>query len=104
LSLPAGRHTLAAEINGYDIARRIFNVPDNTSMYLPLAKNSGVLEVTSIPSGATVSVDGQDAGRTPATLHLSLGPHRVVWAYGGTQHEETVEIQSGIQARGYRFQ
>jgi len=104
LSLPGGRHTLTATINGYDVSRRIFNIPDDTSLYLPLTKNSGVLLVTSVPSGATILVDGQDSGKTPATLHLSLGSHRVVWEYSGSQHEETVEVQSGIQARGYRFQ
>jgi serine/threonine-protein kinase len=104
LTLPSGRHTLVAQINGYETARRIFNVPNETSLYLPLVKNAGALLVTSVPSGATVFVDGRDAGHTPVTLHLSLGTHRLVWMYGGNQHQETVEVQSGIQARGFRFQ
>lgn len=103
LSLPSGRHTLTAQVNGYEIARRIFNVPNDTSLFLPLIKNTGSLIVTSIPSGATVLIDGKAAGRTPLTLNLSLGTHRIVWAYGGNQHQETIEVQSGIQARGYGF-
>ena len=104
LSLPSGRHTLIAQVNGYGIQRRIFNVPDDTSLFLPLAKNTGALLLTSVPNGANVSVDGQDAGRTPVTLHVSLGTHHIVWTYGGNQHQETVEVSNGIQARGFRFQ
>ncbi len=104
LSLPSGRHTLTAQANGYEITRRIFNVPNDSSLYFPLVKNTGALVVTSVPSGAAVLVDGQDAGRTPVTLHLGLGTHRLVWMYGSNQHQETVEVQSGIQARGYRFE
>jgi tRNA A-37 threonylcarbamoyl transferase component Bud32 len=104
LTLPSGRHTLTAEINGYEMARRIFRVPTDRSLYLALVKNTGALVVTSVPSGATVFVDGQDAGHTPVTLHLSLGTHRLVWMYGESQHQETVQIESGIQARGFRFE
>ena len=104
LPLPNGRHTLLVTVNGYETARRIFNVPDDDSIYLAMRKDTGALVVTSTPSGATVFVDGQDAGHTPVTLHLSLGTHRLVWLYGGNQHQETVEIQNGIQARGFHFQ
>jgi hypothetical protein len=91
------------QANGFETARRIFNVPNDESIYVPLHKENGALLVTSNPSGATVFVDGQDAGHTPVTLHLSLGTHRLVWLYGSNQHQETVEVQSGIQARGFHF-
>ncbi len=103
MSLPTGRHTLSVQSDGYEVARRILNVPGDTSLYIPLVRNTGALLVTSIPSGATVLVDGQEAGHTPVTLHLGTGTHRVVWMLGGDQHQETVEVQSGIQARGFRF-
>jgi serine/threonine protein kinase len=104
LSLPPGRHTLTVQAGGYGIARRIFNVPGDTTLYVPLPRNTGDVVLTSIPSGADILVDGQHAGRTPVTLHLPLGTHRITWAEGTSQHEETIEVQSGIQARGYRFQ
>jgi serine/threonine-protein kinase len=104
LSLPPGRHTLTVQAPGYELARRIFNVPGDASLYVPLVHDTGALLVTSVPIGADVLVDGQVAGRTPVTLHLSLGTHRITWIQGGNQHQETVEIQSGIQARGYRFE
>ena len=104
ITLPAGRHTMSAQLGGYEIARRIFNVPGDSSLFLPLAKNTGALVVTSVPSGAIVLVDGQEVGHTPMTVHLGMGIHRIAWVYGGNQHQETVDIQSGIQARGFRFQ
>ena len=36
------------------------------------------VRVTSEPSGATVSIDGHDAGRTPAVVELAAGQHVVV--------------------------
>ena len=103
LALLDGRHTLTAQLNGYEVERRILNVPGDTSLYFPLVKDTGALVVTSAPAGAAVFVDGQASGRTPFTLHLSLGTHRIVWEYAGNQHQETIEIQNGIQARAYRF-
>ena len=104
LSLPPGRHTLTVQAEGYGVARRIFNVPGDTALYVPLPRNTGDVVLTSIPSGAGILVDGQHAGRTPVTLHLPLGTHRITWVEGTSQHEETIEVQGGIQARGYRFQ
>lgn len=105
LSLPSGRHTLTAELDGYAVARRIFTVPEDTSQYIALTKNMGVLEITSIPSGSAIFVDGKSFGYTPATLHLPVGPHRVQLVNGSQRHEETVEIETdGFLALGWRWQ
>jgi serine/threonine-protein kinase len=105
LSLANGRHTLTAQANGYVVARRIFTVPQDTSLYIPLAKSEGVLLVTSTPGGSTVIVDGKNYGRTPVTLHLSPGVHRVAVANGTTQHEEAVVVEpGGFEVKSYRWQ
>ncbi len=105
LSLPNGRHTLVAELDGFAVARRIFNVPDTNSLYIPLAKGQGVLVVTSTPSGSTVTVDGRNYGQTPITIHLTAGPHRLVVSNGSARHEETVQIEpEAFQARSVRWQ
>lgn len=105
MALPNGRHTLTAELGGYNIARRIFTIPADTSLYVPMAKSTGVLFVTSIPNGATIYIDGKPYGRTPATLHLTSGSHQLVVADGSLQREETVIIQSdGFESRSFRFQ
>lgn len=104
LSLTNGRHTLVAQVNGYAIARRIFNVPQDSSLYIPLARSEGVLLVTSAPGGSTVIVDGKNYGRTPVTLHLSPGVHELVVANGATRHEEAVVIEpGGFEVKSYRW-
>jgi serine/threonine-protein kinase len=104
LSLPSGRHTLTMDENGFGIVRRVFSVPQDTSVYAALTKSTGVLVLTSTPSGARVIVDGRDAGRTPVTLHVSVGQHHVVLSYGGLQHEETVEVENDqFIARSFRW-
>ena len=100
MELPVGRHTLSVQADGYDVARRIFNVPGDRSLVVSLVRNMGAVVLTSQPKGAVVLVDGQEIGRTPVTAHLTLGTHRVTWLLNGNQHEETIEVSSGIQARG----
>ena len=105
MSLPNGRHTLTAELGGYNTARRIFAIPADNSLYVPMNRSTGVLFVTSIPNGATIYVDGKPYGRTPSTLHLAAGSHQVIVANGPVQREETVIIQSdGFESRSFRFQ
>ena len=104
LSLSNGRHTLTAQANGYVIARRIFNVPQDSTVYIPLTKSEGVLLVTSEPGGSTVIVDGKNYGRTPVTLHLSPGVHELVVASGATRHEEAVVVEpGGFEVKSYRW-
>jgi serine/threonine protein kinase len=104
MSLPAGRHTLTAELNGYTVARRIFNIPETNRLIISLTGNDGTLLVTSSPSGSTIFVDGKSFGSTPATLHLPAGLHTLLLLNGSHQHEETVNIQpESFQARAVRW-
>ena len=104
VSLRAGRHTLATQMPGYTTAQRIFNVPEITSLFVPLARPTGALVVTSSPSAATILVDDKDFGLTPATLHLPPGQHRITLMNGSQRHDALVTIEvDGIQATGYTF-
>jgi hypothetical protein len=94
LSLASGRHTVTAELAGYNLGRRIFNVPNEESLFVNLGKNMGVVVVTSAVIGCTVLVDGRPSGSTPATLHLTAGPHRVAVVGRTSRHEETVQVQT----------
>jgi len=105
LSFHRGRHTLSAELSGYSMARRIFNVPNDRSLYVSLSKSMGVLMVTSFPRACTVVVDGRPSGQTPATLHLAAGSHRVGVAGPALQQEETIEVQTdGFDAKRFSCQ
>jgi len=103
-TLAAGRHTLAATLPGYTIARKIFNVPQDLNIILPLERSVGILLVTSDPSGAGVNVDGQSAGRTPLTLRLTPGIHHLTVSDGGRRREETIQVTSDqVNTRLFRF-
>jgi serine/threonine protein kinase len=104
LSLGTGRHTLTADLAGYSLARRIFNVPEDNTVFVSLSKSMGVLVVTSVPSGSEIVVDGKSYGRTPATLHLAAGTHRLQLSNGVQEHEEMLDVQSdGMDARNIRW-
>jgi len=104
MSLPSGRHTLTAQMDGYITAKRIFLLPDTHSLYIPLSRSTGVFVLNSVPGGSTVTVDGQLFGQTPVTLHLSPGVHRIVLSYNGVHHHETVNIEpESFQTRTIRW-
>jgi serine/threonine protein kinase len=106
LNLPGGRHTLAAELTGYALMRKIFNAPAQANVFVSLEKNTGVLFLTSTPSGSPVSVDGRAQGRTPLTLKLPAGAHHLTLFDGAQRrHDETVEIDSGgMLTRSFSWQ
>jgi serine/threonine-protein kinase len=104
LSLSSGRHTLIAQLAGYAVARRIFNVPQDASLFISLQRGQGVLVVTSDPPGSAVTVDGNPIGYTPVTARLVAGPHQLVISRGSAQHVETVQIEpDAFQARTIRW-
>ncbi len=94
LSLTDGRHTLTAQMDGYNLARRIFTVPDNNSLFIPLSKSTGVLVASTVPNGSILYVDGKQYGRTPLTLRLPAGLHHLLLVYGSMQHQETIDVET----------
>ncbi|MBV9265232.1 MAG: PEGA domain-containing protein [Acidobacteriaceae bacterium] len=104
LSLPTGRHTLSAQMEGYSGAQRIFNLPHDDSVFVQMTKQTGTLVVTSVPSGSTILVDGRNYGVTPASLRLAPGRHEVTLLYGSRRHVEGVQVQAdAIQAEGFTW-
>lgn len=104
LELSARRHTLTASAPGFGVERRIFNVPEDREIVIDLKQNVGTLLVASDPSGATVLVDGIDSGRTPASLRLMVGEHRLVVVKGNLRAEDTVNVtREQLTSRMYRW-
>jgi hypothetical protein len=103
--LTPGRHTLTAELKGFDIARRIFTVPEDRQLTVIMSQSMGVLLVTTEPSGSTVMVDGKQYGATPLTVRLPAGPHQLVVSNGAGRHEENVQIENDqFTTRSFRWQ
>jgi serine/threonine protein kinase len=96
LSLPAGRHALSVQLAGYRPFPRVFNVPQDSDIFLQLTKASGTLSITSEPKGATIELDGApQAQRTPAVFTLAPGAYHVKVARSGAFIDFDVQIRDG---------
>lgn len=65
----------------------------------PPAATTGVLDVKSSPAGASVTIDGKNAGTTPLSATLAPGPHHLrVELSGHSAIEEDEEVRAGERA------
>ena len=102
LSLPTGRHVVTITLAGYQLERGEFAVGAGPVELSPvqLRLASGTLMLSSVPPGASISVNGRRIDLlTPAQLTLSLGVYSITIEKGGLQATEKVEITSGITTR-----
>lgn len=64
--------------------------------YLPFAETAhGMLELTSMPAGAEVFIDGESRGTTPLALSLPIGAHEVELRAGKARRAFGVIIGKG---------
>ncbi len=94
-----GRHSIGVVLPGYQVEHREVDVGSGP-LEMPaivLRAHGGTLLLTSVPSGATVLVDGQSTGKTtPAQLTLAPGSYRITVEREGRQVTQTVQVQGGI--------
>lgn len=96
LTLAMGRHTFLVRHAGYRDAHRIIDIPQDTGLIVSLVRASGILSLISQPPGATVWVDGQEQPvKTPASLNLPAGAHRIQVVSGERKQEFTIEVHDG---------
>jgi serine/threonine protein kinase len=96
LQVGGGRHALTVQLAGYRPYPRVFNVPQDSDLFLKLSKASGTLSITSDPPGATIEVDGTTQGkRTPAVFNLPPGAYHVKVARGGAFLDFDVQLRDG---------
>jgi serine/threonine protein kinase len=96
LQLSPGRHALSADLTAYRPYPRVFNVPQDSDIFLQLAKASGTLSVTSTPAGATIEIDGQmQSKRTPAVFNFAPGNYHVKVSRSGAFLDFDVQIHDG---------
>ena len=99
IHLPAGRHTLTVALGGYYLAQRIIHVPDDSSLYVPLAQITGWVQLLSTPPGAQIFIDGQLRGQTPATVKLPAGQHQILLVQGSQRREQSVNVRADTVER-----
>jgi len=76
LLLPEGEFQVSIRLAGFEEAKRNLRVPVQTQLSVEFEKPQGTVVVNSIPSGATVRIDGRDTRqKTPAMLKLSPGKY-----------------------------
>ncbi len=96
IDLTPGRHTLDAKLAGYRDYQKVFNVPQDSDIFLPLVKALGTLSITSTPPGAMVQLNGAEQGRrTPLLLNIAPGTYHVRVSHNGVPSDFDVTIRDG---------
>jgi len=99
LDLAPGRHVLIAQLDKYETANKIFNLPADSKLNVNLRRQTGTVAVSSSPAGALISVDGIEyPEKTPTMLTLPIGKHKVTVSIPGRgEKSREFTIDDGAQ-------
>jgi len=96
MTLAAGRHTFVVQSPGYREARKIIEIPQDTGLIVDLQRATGMLTLTSQPPGCMIAIDGQEQQqKTPATITLMAGVHKIQVRRGNFKEEFTIDVRDG---------
>jgi hypothetical protein len=98
----AGVHRVSAELPGYRPARREVELAPGSHATIELALEPMPVrvELDVTPVGSALTVDGADAGVSPATLELAVGPHAGLATHPGFRASPlSFELKAGAPAR-----
>jgi serine/threonine-protein kinase len=98
LEATPGRHAIAITLLGYEPVHRDVVVGSGAVEFPPVVLRplAGSLMLTTVPAGATISVDGRRLTEiTPASISLPPGNHTVTVEKDGKQAVSPVEIRTG---------
>ncbi|MBI4873475.1 MAG: serine/threonine protein kinase [Acidobacteria bacterium] len=97
LTLPPGRHTMVASLDGYRRTPKIFTLPQEATMSLTMERMMGRLSVRTSPPGASIYVNGEARPeKTPAIFSLPAGKYRIgVTKEGLPKQEDDVLVRDG---------
>jgi hypothetical protein len=97
LTLPRGRHGLAATKEGYRRTLRIIELPQQNDVFLNLDRTSGTVVIRSEPRGASIYVDGRlHPDQTPTVLTLPTGSHSIEVVRDGARETHQVTVQESV--------
>jgi serine/threonine protein kinase len=99
LQAPAGRHSVSFVLPGHQLERREINVGTGPLEVPPVTfrTQGGTLMLSSVPAGASVSVDGKRLDQvTPAQIPLAAGTYTITVEKDGHSRTERFEIKNGI--------
>jgi serine/threonine protein kinase len=98
LQVPPGLHSLSFRLDGYQEERREVHVAAEAQdvPLVSLRKAAGVLMLTTVPPGATISInDKVQSQMTPAQINLPPGTYKVMVQKDGRRVVDSVEIHNG---------
>jgi DNA-binding beta-propeller fold protein YncE len=94
-----GRHTISLNLAGYQLERREVDV-GSSPQEMPavvLHPYGGTVWLTSVPSGATVLVNGKKIAQvTPAQIPLAPGTYKITVEKDGREATRSVQVGTGI--------
>jgi serine/threonine protein kinase len=97
MNLAMGRHTVVVRSEGHRETQRVFTLPNDPGLIIVLEAMAGVLAVTTNPPGLTIAVDGNEEERkTPVSVRLPVGRHRLEVRKGNDRREFLVEIRDAV--------
>lgn len=101
LSMLPGRHTFTVTLPGHRREMRIFEVTGQPlELFVNLTPATGRVRVETDPAGASIVVDGRArTEKTPATLILPAGKHRLAVSRDGGRAERDIEVEDGALIR-----
>jgi formylglycine-generating enzyme required for sulfatase activity len=100
LSVAAGEHQLQLQAERYLPLEQALEVTGRNisqQLELVLAPAWGDVQLDSLPQGATILLDGEPAGQTPATLEILQGEHQLILQLAGfADWQQDIEVVAGL--------
>ncbi|MEA1907994.1 MAG: PEGA domain-containing protein, partial [Euryarchaeota archaeon] len=101
-SVKVGSHTITLEKSGYEAITRTVTVRagETATISETLTPETGLISVSSSPSGADIYLDGADKDTTPKTISsVKVGPHTITLEKSGYEAiTRTVAVRAGETA------
>ncbi|MDT8410170.1 MAG: PEGA domain-containing protein [Wenzhouxiangellaceae bacterium] len=98
-ALPGGEYELEVVLDGYQPARQPLEVEGldrQQRVHIELIPSSAEVAIDSDPPDAQIQVDGQSAGRTPASIRVDAGRREIALVKPGYQTwTRTLDVEGG---------
>ena len=102
--LETGKYKVRVELKNYPEQTRIVAVSNNQITGLEFFLDLAQMEITSLPAGAEVLVDGELKGHTPLTLDLQSGLYKLLVRKDGfLPNQRSVLLKPGLKTRIEEF-